>query len=162
MLPHLQPMQLQHSRVRFIYAYLCWCYSTITSRTSMQTQIGRGRTYPLRSLLRSLMPMRFRHSKRPRDVLLLRVFTEKGWGPRSIWYHCQCSRGTTIAAWADTAVLAACPDSTYSSSVASPLVLYNGMTAPLINTTISAMVWYQGKSNESFAQYGLPNMCFCR
>jgi hypothetical protein len=53
--------------------------------------------------------------------------------------------GTTIAAWSDSTVLDACPNSTYPSSVASPHVLFNGMTAPFINTTLSGIIWYQGK-----------------
>jgi hypothetical protein len=53
--------------------------------------------------------------------------------------------GTTLAAWADSTVLDACPNSTDTASAAPPLALYNGMAAPLFNTTISGIVWYQGK-----------------
>lgn len=55
--------------------------------------------------------------------------------------------GTTIAAWSHAEDLAACPNSTDTASAAPPLVLYNGMAAPLFNMTISGWVWYQGEND---------------
>jgi hypothetical protein len=49
--------------------------------------------------------------------------------------------GTTIAAWSHPDDLAACPNATDTASAAPPLVLYNGMAAPLFNYTISGWVW---------------------
>lgn len=49
--------------------------------------------------------------------------------------------GTTLAAWSDASVLDSCPNSTDTASAAPPMVLFNGMVAPLFNTTISAWVW---------------------
>ena len=49
--------------------------------------------------------------------------------------------GTTIAAWSDPRDLAACPNSTDTASADPPLVLYNGMAAPLMNTTVAGFVW---------------------
>lgn len=51
--------------------------------------------------------------------------------------------GTTLASWSDPADLAACPNSTDTSSAAPPIVLFNGMTAPFVNMTLSGFLWYQ-------------------
>ena len=81
----------------------------------------------------------------PATCLYFVYSLKKAGAPGPFGFMVNAVGGTTICAWADSSVLSACPNSTYASSVASSLVLFNGMTAPLINTTLSAIVWYQGE-----------------
>lgn len=55
--------------------------------------------------------------------------------------------GTTIASWSDPEDLAECINSTDTSSAAPPFVLFYGMASPFFNTTITAIVYYQGEND---------------
>jgi hypothetical protein len=55
--------------------------------------------------------------------------------------------GTTIASWSDPEDLAECTNATDTSSAAPPFVLFNGMASPFFNTTITAIVYYQGEND---------------
>ena len=60
--------------------------------------------------------------------------------------------GTPIEAWSSAAALKYCPsDKSNPSKVSGPnsrSVLWNAMINPLINLTISGVIWYQGEANR--------------
>ena len=79
----------------------------------------------------------------PATCLYFAYYLIKGGAAGPIGIITNAVGGTTIAAWSHPDDLAACPNSTDTASAAPPLVLYNGMAAPLFNTTLTAWVWYQ-------------------
>jgi hypothetical protein len=76
-------------------------------------------------------------------LYFLRALAQQGL-PGPLGFISNAVGGTTLAAWADAGVLDACPNSTDTASAAPPTALFNGMAAPLFNTTLSGWVWYQG------------------
>jgi hypothetical protein len=54
--------------------------------------------------------------------------------------------GTTIEAWSDADSYAACADPQTGDSAAPPITLFNGLTAPFINMSLSGWVYYQGEN----------------
>ena len=55
--------------------------------------------------------------------------------------------GTTIEAWSSREMLAACKNTTTANSAAAPTVLFYGMAAPFVNTTLTGWIWLQGENN---------------
>jgi len=70
-----------------------------------------------------------------------------GWNAPPIGLIANAVGGTTIASWSDPEDLAECINSTDTSSAAPPFVLFNGMASPFFNTTITAIVYYQGEND---------------
>jgi hypothetical protein len=55
--------------------------------------------------------------------------------------------GTSIESWSDADSYAACSSTQQGNSAAPPVSLFNGLTAPFVNTSISGWVIYQGENN---------------
>ena len=57
--------------------------------------------------------------------------------------------GTQIETWMDNATLTLCKNESLAQTgvVAPPALLYYGMAAPFINTTLTGWLWYQGENN---------------
>jgi hypothetical protein len=79
-------------------------------------------------------------------LYFVRALVKEGF-PGPIGFIANAVGGTTLAAWADASVLDACPNSTDTASAAPPTVLFNGMAAPLFNTSITGWVYYQGEND---------------
>jgi hypothetical protein len=55
--------------------------------------------------------------------------------------------GTSIEAWTDAETLAECSDTQSGNSAAPPVSLFNGLTAPFVNTSIAGWIYLQGENN---------------
>ena len=57
--------------------------------------------------------------------------------------------GTQIETWMDNATLTRCKNESLvrTGVVAPPALLYYGMAAPFVNTTLTGFLWYQGENN---------------
>ncbi len=65
-----------------------------------------------------------------------------------------CSGGTPAEAWTSAETLRSLGMSDTGSGPNTPVVLYNGMIAPVAPLAISGVIWYQGESNaDRAAQY---------
>lgn len=55
--------------------------------------------------------------------------------------------GTTIESWSDADTYSQCAEAQTGNSAAPPITLFNGLTAPFVNTTLSGWVLFQGENN---------------
>jgi para-nitrobenzyl esterase len=55
--------------------------------------------------------------------------------------------GTSIESWVSNATLSSCTNTSAGDSAAAPTVLFNGMAAPFVNTTLAGWLWAQGENN---------------